>query len=35
MFEFEKRFGEIKADWTPGVESPIQMLDIKGGDNKK
>ncbi len=28
--EFEKRFGEIKADWTPGVESPLQMLDIKG-----
>ena len=26
--EFEKLFGGIKADWTPGVESPIQMIDL-------
>jgi hypothetical protein len=28
--EFENRFGEIKAEWKPGVESPIQMVDLKG-----
>lgn len=33
--EFEKRFGEIKADWIPGVESPLQMLDIKKDINNK
>ncbi|MCF7844059.1 DUF3467 domain-containing protein [Candidatus Gracilibacteria bacterium] len=32
--EFEKRFGEIKTEWTPGVESPMQMIDIKEGGNK-
>ena len=26
--EFEKSFGEIQADWSPGVESPIQMVDL-------
>ena len=33
--EYEKRFGEISADWAPGVQSPIQMLDIKNGGDKK
>lgn len=33
--EFENRFGEIKAEWKPGLESPMQMLDIKGGDKKQ
>lgn len=28
--QFEKQFGPIKADWLPGVESPIQAKDIKG-----
>jgi hypothetical protein len=28
---FEKNFGEIKANWTPGVESPLQLVDL----NKK
>ncbi len=28
---YEKSFGEIKAQWTPGVESPIQIVDL----NKK
>lgn len=25
---FEKNFGEIKAQWTPGVESPLQLVDL-------
>lgn len=25
---FEKNFGEIKAEWTPGVESPLQLVDL-------
>ncbi|MBP6949191.1 MAG: hypothetical protein KBC41_02860 [Candidatus Pacebacteria bacterium] len=28
--EYEKRYGEIKTEWTPGIQSPIQMIDIKG-----
>lgn len=32
--EYEKRNGEINAQWTPGIESPIQTKDIKGeGEN--
>jgi hypothetical protein len=27
--EYEKRFGEIKAEWSEGVRSPIQMSDPK------
>lgn len=30
--EFEKRYGEIGTEWTPGIQSPIQILDIKKGD---
>lgn len=26
--EFEKNFGEIKTEWMPGVQSPIQMIDL-------
>lgn len=29
--QYEKTFGEIKTEWTPGVESPIQIVDL----NKK
>ncbi|OGG50344.1 hypothetical protein A2704_05360 [Candidatus Kaiserbacteria bacterium RIFCSPHIGHO2_01_FULL_54_36b] len=29
--EYEKQFGEIKAEWTPGIQSPIQTKDIMGG----
>lgn len=25
---YEKSFGEIKAEWVPGVQSPIQMIDL-------
>jgi hypothetical protein len=25
---YEKTFGEIKADWKPGIQSPIQMIDL-------
>ena len=35
--EFEKQFGEIKAKWEPGIQSPIQAADLKGpqGPGKK
>ncbi|XKT74392.1 MAG: DUF3467 domain-containing protein [Patescibacteria group bacterium UBA2163] len=26
--EYEKRFGEIDAEWKPGIESPMQSKDI-------
>ena len=26
--EFEQKFGEIKAEWKPGIESPLQSKDI-------
>ncbi|HCC06272.1 TPA: hypothetical protein DEP94_02875 [Candidatus Nomurabacteria bacterium] len=29
--EFEKNFGEIKTEWSPGIQSPIQIVDL----NKK
>lgn len=36
--EYEKKYGEIETKWTPGIESPIQMIDTKkdtGKDNGK
>lgn len=32
--EFEKKYGEIGTEWTPGVQSPIQMTDIKKDSRK-
>jgi len=32
--DYEKQFGEIKAEWKPGIQSPIQTKDVMGGDNK-
>ncbi|MDB5244433.1 MAG: hypothetical protein JWN18_303 [Parcubacteria group bacterium] len=29
--EYEKKFGEIDAKWTPGIESPLQSKDIIPG----
>lgn len=26
--EYEKRFGPIDAEWTPGIQSPIQTKDV-------
>lgn len=26
--EYEKKFGEIRASWAPGIKSPIQSEDI-------
>lgn len=26
--EYEKQFGEIKSEWKPGVQSPIQLIDL-------
>ena len=25
---YERSFGEIQAKWAPGIESPIQMIDL-------
>lgn len=32
--QFEQRYGEIKTEWKPGIESPIQILDVKGENSK-
>lgn len=29
--EYEQKFGEIKAEWKPGIQSPIQTQDLMGG----
>lgn len=29
--EFEKKFGVINAKWEPGIQSPLQINDLKGG----
>lgn len=26
--DYEKQFGTIQAEWTPGIQSPIQTKDI-------
>jgi hypothetical protein len=35
--EYEKQFGKIEAEWTPGIQSPLQTKDIiddsKGSKN--
>jgi hypothetical protein len=31
MQEYEKEFGEVEAEWHPGVESPIQTKDLPEG----
>jgi hypothetical protein len=35
--EFEKKSRKIEANWSPGIESPIQSNDLKdkGGESKK
>ena len=34
--EYEGEFGEIDAEWVPGVQSPIQTKDIlAGGEENK
>lgn len=32
--EFEKEYGEIKAEWPPKVPSPIQSTDLLGDGSK-
>ena len=32
--EFEERFDEIKTDWAPGIQSPIQMIDLNKGKDE-
>ena len=33
--DYEKQFGEIKAEWHPGIQSPIQTKDVMGDDGAK
>lgn len=33
--EYEKKFGEIRAEWKPGVMSPIQTKDLMKGEDGK
>ncbi len=33
--EFEKRYGTIATEWTPGIQSPMQLLDIQQGGDKE
>ena len=30
MTDYETKFGEVKAAWVPGMESPIQTSDLNG-----
>ena len=32
--DYEKQFGTIQAEWSPGIQSPIQTKDLMGGENK-
>lgn len=32
--DYEKQFGEIEAEWKPGIQSPIQTKDVMGGGAK-
>ena len=29
--DYEKKFEVIKAEWSPGIQSPIQTKDLMGG----
>ena len=31
--EYEKKFGAIDAEWSPGVESPMQKDDLSQGSS--
>lgn len=33
--EYEKKFKEIDAKWSPGIASPIQTKDILGDGDKR
>ena len=35
LSEYEKEFGNVDAEWVPGVQSPIQTKDIIKGDEIK
>lgn len=32
--DYEKQFTKIEAEWTPGIQSPIQTKDVMGGNKK-
>ena len=32
--DYEKKFGEIHAEWTQGIQSPIQTKDVMEGGGK-
>ncbi len=31
--DYEKQFGSIQAEWTPGIQSPIQTKDVMGSSD--
>ena len=31
--DYEKQFGPIQAEWTPGIQSPIQTKDVLGSND--
>ena len=33
--DYEKQFEKIDAQWTPGIQSPIQTKDVMGGEMDK
>lgn len=33
--DYEKQFGEVKAEWHPGIQSPIQTKDVMDGGGAK
>jgi|GEM_PF-803976 len=34
LAEFEKKSRKIEANWSPGIQSPIQQPDLKDPDDK-
>lgn len=32
--DYERQFGAIDAEWTPGIQSPIQTKDVLGDDEE-
>ncbi len=33
--EYESKFGTIQAQWSPGIESPLQSKDIRGSGTQE
>lgn len=33
--DYEKQFGEVHAEWQPGIQSPIQTKDVLGSTDEE